>query len=557
VPAIGPVLRVAAALVACALLVTTTLGAQATTGTIEGYVTDGSGEPAAAVVVVVGISHRTTTGDDGFYRLTYVPAGSRTLRIEPPNSDAFAVADVLVMGGEVRRVDVDLASRTALQDPVGPVPAPLASAGFVTGSDVDRLPIGDPVDVLRYQAGVTSGRADALVVRGSRPSDQTLFVDGVPVRSMYNGLAPLGVAPNTLTEVSAGTGPLGSSWGDAQAGAVTLVTAGAPDKLAGAVAYESDLLQGTGSRAGFQWIEASVGGRPIERLELFAGGIATTRQAAELQDGIQDLPVYTYGPPDTVLMLPSGGAQPDTVPFVIPQIVQYGGTCDRTSSDSLSDSLALCFGRRRPRAWNSDSRWNARARYDLGGGSAVTLSALTQARQSIDWTGTMHEEGRPGLRAMYASPATVPGIPSPSAAWRTTSTTAPSRTTPTRPPAPRLPNKGQVLQRYYGWYSSRQRGMRRRAHGDAGEQPVTLVEPEPEAVREAKRRWAELLRRIFEVDPLACPRCGTAMRIVAFITEPSTIDHILEHLRRRPHASRQRQRAPPRRWKSKAGTTST
>ena len=27
------------------------------------------------------------------------------------------------------------------------------------------------------------------------------------------------------------------------------------------------------------------------------------------------------------------------------------------------------------------------------------------------------------------------------------------------------------------------------------------------------------------LDPLACPRCGTEMRIVAFITEPPTIDH--------------------------------
>ena len=74
-----------------------------------------------------------------------------------------------------------------------------------------------------------------------------------------------------------------------------------------------------------------------------------------------------------------------------------------------------------------------------------------------------------------------------------------------------IPNKGQVLQRYYGWYSSRQRGVRRRAHGDAAIQPVTLVEPEPEAVREARRRWAKLLRRLFEVDPLACPRCGQTM----------------------------------------------
>ncbi len=39
---------------------------------------------------------------------------------------------------------------------------------------------------------------------------------------------------------------------------------------------------------------------------------------------------------------------------------------------------------------------------------------------------------------------------------------------------------------------------------------------------------AELLRRIFEVDPLECPRCGQTMRIVAFITEPQVIDRILE-----------------------------
>ena len=117
-----------------------------------------------------------------------------------------------------------------------------------------------------------------------------------------------------------------------------------------------------------------------------------------------------------------------------------------------------------------------------------------------------------------------------------------------------IPNKGQVLQRYYGFYSSRQRGKRRKANGDAVEEPLAMVDPEPEALREAKRRWAELLRRIFEVDPLACPRCGKEMRIVAFITQPKVVDRILDHLRR-TQASRRRQRAPPRRWKSAAGTT--
>jgi hypothetical protein len=39
-----------------------------------------------------------------------------------------------------------------------------------------------------------------------------------------------------------------------------------------------------------------------------------------------------------------------------------------------------------------------------------------------------------------------------------------------------------------------------------------------------------LLRRVYEVDPLVCPRCGEAMRIIAFITEPKVVDTILRHL---------------------------
>ena len=35
---------------------------------------------------------------------------------------------------------------------------------------------------------------------------------------------------------------------------------------------------------------------------------------------------------------------------------------------------------------------------------------------------------------------------------------------------------------------------------------------------EARRRWAELLRRIYEVDPLTCPACGGAMRILPVVT---------------------------------------
>ncbi|NIM51480.1 MAG: hypothetical protein GTN78_04400 [Gemmatimonadales bacterium] len=59
-----------------------------------------------------------------------------------------------------------------------------------------------------------------------------------------------------------------------------------------------------------------------------------------------------------------------------------------------------------------------------------------------------------------------------------------------------------MLRPYYGCYSSRLRGMRRKATEGDEQQPLATVDPELEALREAQRRWAESLRRIFEVDPL-------------------------------------------------------
>ncbi len=50
------------------------------------------------------------------------------------------------------------------------------------------------------------------------------------------------------------------------------------------------------------------------------------------------------------------------------------------------------------------------------------------------------------------------------------------------------------------------------------------------AERRARRRaWAQLIRRIYEVDPLLCG-CGAEMKVIAVIIETSVVDTILRHL---------------------------
>ena len=53
-----------------------------------------------------------------------------------------------------------------------------------------------------------------------------------------------------------------------------------------------------------------------------------------------------------------------------------------------------------------------------------------------------------------------------------------------------------------------------------------MVEDEPEPI--PSKGWAEMIRKIYEVDPSLGPQCGGRMRIIAFLTDYSVVDRIIE-----------------------------
>jgi hypothetical protein len=58
-----------------------------------------------------------------------------------------------------------------------------------------------------------------------------------------------------------------------------------------------------------------------------------------------------------------------------------------------------------------------------------------------------------------------------------------------------------------------------------------LPPPSPPAADRPRRLdWAVLLRRVLDVDVLACPKCATPMLVLAFITDPAVVGRILRHL---------------------------
>jgi len=45
-----------------------------------------------------------------------------------------------------------------------------------------------------------------------------------------------------------------------------------------------------------------------------------------------------------------------------------------------------------------------------------------------------------------------------------------------------------------------------------------------------RKNWARLIQKIYEVDPLPCPKCQGRMRILEFIEDDQVIKKILKHL---------------------------
>ena len=112
-----------------------------------------------------------------------------------------------------------------------------------------------------------------------------------------------------------------------------------------------------------------------------------------------------------------------------------------------------------------------------------------------------------------------------------------------------IPDPRRHSVRYYGFYSNAGRGKRKKAAAPAepsspGEAPEGATTPQGADRAALRRRWAELIRRVYDVDPLVCPRCGGEMRVVGFITQPALIKRILDHLRKHEKLSRPPPHAP-------------
>ncbi len=90
-----------------------------------------------------------------------------------------------------------------------------------------------------------------------------------------------------------------------------------------------------------------------------------------------------------------------------------------------------------------------------------------------------------------------------------------------------IPNKGEQMVRYYGFYSNKSRGLRKKAGTD--DQVPALIDSDTSR-KALRKNWAQLIQKIYNVDPLLCPKCSVSMKIISFIDDSEIIKKILNHL---------------------------
>ncbi|MBN2256327.1 MAG: transposase zinc-binding domain-containing protein, partial [Anaerolineaceae bacterium] len=100
-----------------------------------------------------------------------------------------------------------------------------------------------------------------------------------------------------------------------------------------------------------------------------------------------------------------------------------------------------------------------------------------------------------------------------------------------------IPKKGAKQIIYYGAYSQAWRGRERRQgilpKVSADEEPassMTSMKDRSPYSRRRRQQWAALLKKVWDIDTLKCPKCGGQMKVISFIEQPSVIRRILKHL---------------------------
>ena len=261
--------------------------AQTTTSTIEGTVTDGSGAVVPGADVKVSgttlASERTaTTGANGLYRVTALPAGNYTVAISAKGFATRTAALELTLN-RVAIFDVMLQIQGV--ETVVDVSSPMvdvttsATGGTITPRQISELPVNgrNYLDLLQLVPGVAINRQvdpdsdRANPVLGERSGNNNFLIDGIPNKDTVNGGPAQQFTQESIAEFQVLTNGYKAEFGQASGAVVNVIT------KSGSNAYHGvGSLFCPGRCAGF----VEFAGRDENRCRCRSAATPTARRAA-------------------------------------------------------------------------------------------------------------------------------------------------------------------------------------------------------------------------------------------------------------------------------------
>jgi len=59
---------------------------------------------------------------------------------------------------------------------------------------------------------------------------------------------------------------------------------------------------------------------------------------------------------------------------------------------------------------------------------------------------------------------------------------------------------------------------------------LRMPDPPSDEQKKYRKNWAILIKKVWEVDPLVCPACGSIMKMIAVIDKADVVEKILTHI---------------------------
>jgi len=215
--------------------------AQTTTSTIEGTVKDPHGAVVAGAQIKASsaslATERTTTSDEnGFYRITALPAGTYTLTASGTGFANSTLGSIELTVNRTLTLDIQLevgavqgqvnvSAETQLIDSTSS-----ATGATVTPRQITEYPVNgrNYLDLLQLVPGVAINRQstgdNANPVLGERSGNNNFFIDGQPNKDTVNGGAAAQFNQETIAEFQVQTTGFKAEFGQASGAIVNVIT---------------------------------------------------------------------------------------------------------------------------------------------------------------------------------------------------------------------------------------------------------------------------------------------------------------------------------------------